>query len=204
MLEDAPDRFRRRRDLFQPMDLDDDLVQGHALHLDTAGALTDQGLAVTMACRLQGNVDSWRAGSLRFAGLGELWVVLPHGADGMRCHDADDPVVMAANADFPAQWRFQGEQLPYQFGPQNADAGNRFEVQIGEKSAQRNLVISHLRIPGNGAHDFAIHSPGAVPGIFADDAGRYHEGNAGNGGTNAAQVGIGQAVLQDETPGGAF
>ena len=46
-------------------------------------------------------------------------------------------------------------------------------------------------------HDLAVNAAADVPDIFAHDAARHDDGDARDGGFDAFNVGVGQAVLQD-------
>src|SRR2546422_8539609 len=61
------------------------------------------------------------------------------------------------------------------------------------------LFRSHLRIPGDGAHDFGVHTPADVPDVFAHDTARDDHGDAGDGGPDALDVEVGQARSEEHT-----
>src|SRR5262245_10231863 len=60
-------------------------------------------------------------------------------------------------------------------------------------------MIAHLGIPRDCAHNFAIHAAADVPDVFAHDAAGHDDRDARDGGFDAFNVGVGQAVLEDET-----
>ena len=58
-------------------------------------------------------------------------------------------------------------------------------------------MIAHLRVPGNCPHNFTIDPAADVPDVFAHDAAGDDDADAGDGGANAVDIGVGQAVLKD-------
>jgi len=57
-------------------------------------------------------------------------------------------------------------------------------------------VVAHLRIPRHGADDIGIHPAADVPDILMHDTARDQDADAGDGGPDAPDVGVRQAVLQ--------
>src|ERR1041384_1997873 len=61
------------------------------------------------------------------------------------------------------------------------------------------MMISHFRIPGNSAIDFAIHSAADVPNIIPHDAARNDHSYTWNRGADSLNIGVSQTILQDVT-----
>src|SRR2546425_1310035 len=58
-------------------------------------------------------------------------------------------------------------------------------------------MVAHLRVPGDGPHDLTIDPAADVPDVLAHDAAGHDDGHAWNGGLDALDVGVSEAVLQN-------
>ena len=58
-------------------------------------------------------------------------------------------------------------------------------------------MVAHFGIPGDGADDFAIDAAADVPNVIANVAGGQDDGDAGDGGADAPDIGVSNAVLED-------
>ncbi len=114
-----------------------------------------------------------------------------------RLHHADDAVVIPADAHVPPERRVEGKQGLRHARPEHANARAGLHVRIVEEAPAGDAVVAHLRIPRHGAHDVAIHPAADVPDIITHDAARHQDGDARDGGPDALNVLVGQAVLQN-------
>src|SRR5256884_3755681 len=177
-------------DLFRRGNFDGDFVELDPFLFKTAAAHLPQDFAVTGLGRFQRDEHPLSGGLDVVSGF--------RGARSFpdRFHDADDFVVIAANADILAERWFERKKALYHSRAQDTDVGLVLHFLVREKAPTGDVVIAHLRIPGDGAHDFGVRPPADVPDVFAHDAARDDDGDAGDGGPDALDVEVGQAVLQ--------
>src|SRR5205823_30831 len=181
-----------RGDLFRRLDFDGDFMELDLFLLETAAAHFAEDFAVTGLGRLQRDKHPVGGGLDVFLGF------LGVGAFAARFHHADDFVVIAADADVFAEGRVEREEGFHHIGADDADVRLVVHFLVGKKPSAGDMMVAHLGIPGDGAHDLAVDAAADVPDIFAHNAARHDDGDAGDGGADAFDVGVGEAVLQDE------
>ena len=174
-------------------DADSDFVQLDALRLKTAGTVLGESLAVTGFCGLQ------RYEHLVGSGLDRAGT--PFCLSGLSAlfHDSDHTVVVAAHTHIASQRQFERKQNAGHFSTEHSDTCAGVHLRLGKKTSERNAVITHFRVPRHSAVDLAIHATADVPDVVTNDATGNDDADAGNGGLNPFQVGVRQAILDDET-----